>query len=627
MVKTRRQPEVSVAPRPRRAGGLDALRGLAILLMCLSGLVPAGMPNWMYHGYYPAWLPEALVGGPPQVTEAEAAEAGGGEAAWASGSAGEGGWGEWQAVASKAFRPDWPSLTWVDVVFPMFLVAMGAAIPLSIAGRRRRGAGRGELMVSAGVRFLWLMGFGVYAQWVSPWFIEAPPSAATWFLGLGAMVPAGLLLTRLPKTWGRGRKAAVRAVGWVSAVGVVAWSARWSGRGFTWDQKDIILVLLAWSSLLVSWATLLAGRWTAVRLLLVLPVAWLAHHQAMRPGWRLLGDRFDGWMGVLQAPKGWLDGSRWSGPLPGAWLDLSGLYDFTWFKFSGLVVLGTLAGDAVVRWQQRGDGASAGAAEVGRVGGWRGVGGVGGVGLTVLGLAAVVGTLAGLKDYASEVVSVGGWWLVRPGAVWVTGVLPAGAAWWWVWRSRARGGAVDGGEFGGDGWLIVKLMGWGAGCLTAGALLAVWPGPALDTAFGYFEGGIKKGPPATLSWYLVSGGLTLLLLGVMTQWIDLGRGDGAGGGGGVEGWGGRGGWWSPWAWLGANGQNPMLAYLGIRNLLAPLVGLPWWGWGEAGARSLNGWVVSWAGGGWWGVGWAAVQTLGLAGLVMWLTRRRVVWRV
>ena len=44
-----------------RAESLDALRGLAILLMCLSGILPGALPNWMYHGYYPTHLPSTLL--------------------------------------------------------------------------------------------------------------------------------------------------------------------------------------------------------------------------------------------------------------------------------------------------------------------------------------------------------------------------------------------------------------------------------------------------------------------------------------------------------------------------------------------------------------------------------------
>jgi predicted acyltransferase len=79
-----------------RALSLDALRGLAILMMVLSGVVPYRvLPDWMYHAQLP----------PP----------------------------------THAFDPTLAGLTWVDLVFPMFLFAMGAAIPMALSRRLEKG--------------------------------------------------------------------------------------------------------------------------------------------------------------------------------------------------------------------------------------------------------------------------------------------------------------------------------------------------------------------------------------------------------------------------------------------------------------------------------------------------------
>ena len=73
----------------RRAYSLDALRGYAILTMVLSATVVYGiLPAWMYHAQEP----------PP----------------------------------THAYQPDLAGLTWVDLVFPFFLFAMGAAFPFSL---------------------------------------------------------------------------------------------------------------------------------------------------------------------------------------------------------------------------------------------------------------------------------------------------------------------------------------------------------------------------------------------------------------------------------------------------------------------------------------------------------------
>ncbi len=72
-----------------RNKALDAIRGYAIIAMVFSGSIAYGgiLPGWMYHAQSP----------PPKH--------------------------EWV---------DLPGITWVDLVFPLFLFAMGAAIPLSM---------------------------------------------------------------------------------------------------------------------------------------------------------------------------------------------------------------------------------------------------------------------------------------------------------------------------------------------------------------------------------------------------------------------------------------------------------------------------------------------------------------
>ncbi len=594
----------------RRAYSLDALRGLAIVLMCLSGLLPGALPNWMYHGYYPQSLPAALVD--PVKTNA-------GENPVSIVADADQPWGEWQPVP-RAYRADWPSLTWVDVVFPMFLFAMGTAIPLALHARRRRGASTLGLLGGAGQRFGLLVGFAIYAQQMSPWFMANPPGAGTWTRGLLAMVPASLILTRLPATWKPAYRWLIRGVGWAGAIGLIVWAQSLSERVFSWNDKDIIILLLAWSSLLVTTVAVLTGGWIGLRLLVILPLAGLAHHQAMRPGWRIFGDHFDAWMPFLQAPKRWLDLSAWSGPLPEAWLNFSGLYDFTWFKFAGIVVLGTLVGDRVLRWQlatsktqpTRDHRNSRSSRYVNRKWMHDGL-------LSLLLLAAAVGTLVGLKDCASVLFSLGEWRFSTPYAAVILGVLPAGLACWWVGVSKTKTSTTRNDVV--DHEVVTKqeidqrylshLIYGGSSLLAIGVGLSLLPGPRLDTAFAYFEGGIKKGPPSTLSWYVVSTGVSILLLAIGALWMDVRRSPAAVG------------------WLTANGQNPMLAYLGIRNLLAPLISLPLLWWAAEGENSLNHWVRENVTGSepWALVGWAVCQALALA-LVVWaLTRRRLIWRV
>ena len=80
----------------KRAYALDALRGYAIITMVLSATVAwNSLPGWMYHAQTP----------PPD----------------------------------RAFDASLSGITWVDLVFPFFLFAMGAAFPFSIKKRFEKG--------------------------------------------------------------------------------------------------------------------------------------------------------------------------------------------------------------------------------------------------------------------------------------------------------------------------------------------------------------------------------------------------------------------------------------------------------------------------------------------------------
>ena len=109
-----------------RALSLDALRGYAILTMVLSATIVYGiLPGWMYHAQVP----------PPD----------------------------------HAFNPDLPGLTWVDMVFPSFLFAMGAALPFSVGKRLRKGASKLSLALNALWRGVKLTFFAILIQHFYPY--------------------------------------------------------------------------------------------------------------------------------------------------------------------------------------------------------------------------------------------------------------------------------------------------------------------------------------------------------------------------------------------------------------------------------------------------------------------------
>lgn len=137
-----------------RHASIDGIRGLAILMMVFSGVIPYKvLPAWMYHAQLP----------PP----------------------------------TNAFNPAVAGITWVDLVFPMFLFAMGAAIPLALM-RRINDPTQTALKIHRDLlkRGLLLAGFAIFLQHVRPYSMNASPDAATWMLSLAGFMALWLVYAK-----------------------------------------------------------------------------------------------------------------------------------------------------------------------------------------------------------------------------------------------------------------------------------------------------------------------------------------------------------------------------------------------------------------------------------------------
>lgn len=185
-----------------RFEALDTLRGLAILMMVLSGTIPfeGALPGWMYHAQLP----------PPQ----------------------------------HVFNPDWPGLTWVDLVFPMFLFSMGAAIPFSFGGRMDRGTTHAKIAGHLIWRFLGLAVFAVVSQHLRPWGMDAP-DFVKWLLALLGMALMLLVFASPAKGWAVRYSFLIPLTGLVLTIVFLGLMGIEGVRDFSLKSFDIIIMVLA----------------------------------------------------------------------------------------------------------------------------------------------------------------------------------------------------------------------------------------------------------------------------------------------------------------------------------------------------------------------------------------------
>lgn len=195
----------------KRAVSLDVLRGLSIFGMILSGTIPFGssLPAWMYHAQTP----------PP----------------------------------SHAFNPGIPGITWVDLVLPVFIFCMGAAIPLALGKKLEKGQRVPELVKQIAARFATLVLFAIYIAHIMPhaigkgfWnlhllgtTVEGYDLQLFTFLGFLLMFPMFANIRDSKK------KIIYRTIGWGGAAVLLLALRFIYGQEFSLYRSNIIILLLA----------------------------------------------------------------------------------------------------------------------------------------------------------------------------------------------------------------------------------------------------------------------------------------------------------------------------------------------------------------------------------------------
>ncbi len=231
----------------KRAYALDALRGYAIITMVLSATVVAGiLPEWMYHAQTP----------PP----------------------------------THAYMPEISGLTWVDLVFPFFLFAMGAALPFSIGSRLERGHKWWRIATDVVLRFLQLAFFAIFIQHFYPYVLSSPQDMRSWLLAIAAFAVLFPMFMRFGKVplWGR---IAIKVGAYGVAVAMLVMTDYALVESFSPEFSNIIILILSNVALfaglvyLATSAKWLQGRGREVRMVLFVALSLLVLGADVEGSW------------------------------------------------------------------------------------------------------------------------------------------------------------------------------------------------------------------------------------------------------------------------------------------------------------------------------------------------------
>jgi len=267
----------------KRALALDALRGFSIIAMILSGQMDVT--------HLPAWMAHAQV--PP----------------------------------NSSFDPTIYGITWVDLVFPFFLFAMGAAFPFSLGSKLDKGENKYKLCWDSLVRALQLVFFALFFQHMKPFVISSNTNTASCFISLVAFGLMFLMFVNNSIPYFKNSKIGIWGVK-ISAflIGfILMYTLEYSGKenpNFDIYFSDIIIIVLANMAFFASVIYIFTYKKPFYRLL-ALPFVMAIFLASTNPGWVKQVYDFT--------------------PIPWA-------YTFYYLKYLFIVIPGSMAGEYLYEW-------------------------------------------------------------------------------------------------------------------------------------------------------------------------------------------------------------------------------------------------------------------------------------
>lgn len=213
----------------KRVESIDALRGITIFMMILCASIGynSGLPAWMFHCQVP----------PPDY----------------------------------AFHPEVRGITWVDMVFPIFIFSLGAAIPFWLGRKIEKGEVMASIRLQIVRRFAVLFCFSLVLGHSAALGGTSCPSVLCASVQFVLWLCLFAALVRTERWW-------VNLAGWGAIAAIFLWMHFAYGLEFAFAQNDCIIMLLAWVALMGGFIWLLTRndfRWRAAVLLAVIIAKFL----------------------------------------------------------------------------------------------------------------------------------------------------------------------------------------------------------------------------------------------------------------------------------------------------------------------------------------------------------------
>lgn len=229
------------------------------------------------------------------------------------------------------FNGEIPGITWVDLVFPMFLFAMGMAFPFSLRRRLEKGASELKIMLQAFKRWGWLFFFALFYQHLIPQYMTSSPGALEQVAAMGGFVLLFAIYGTHPGIRQWPYHAYFNTLGLLLGIGYLFLLPGEPKEGdaiyLSVERTDIIILILS------NVAFFGAAAWLLTRNNLLPRIAVLAVLLALR----LSHSEGDSWVSLL-----------WEGsPLP--WF-----FNFSFLQYLHIVLAGSIVGDLAKAHYQKG---------------------------------------------------------------------------------------------------------------------------------------------------------------------------------------------------------------------------------------------------------------------------------